>query len=341
MIFGGKREFLARSLHRTGIAPFLNQLPGRDLLLVLTYHRIGSPDEDLFAPSVFSATTDEFNEQIAYLRRRDLLVTLEEAIAVVNGKAKSKTSRCRVLITLDDGYLDNYERAFPTLRALGVQGVFFLSTSIVGSAHIPWWDRIAYMMKTGRRRRFTLRYPAHLAVDVEQAGMKKSLQTVLGHYKLAANTDHARFMAEFSEEVQGENPPETRRRFLDWTEARAMISGGMAIGSHTHSHCVLSQLPPEEQFRELANSRSLLTHHLGGSSDVLAYPVGKTTSFSRQTQALARQAGYRAAFSSHGGTNRPGAIHAFDVKRNSVGHQSWARFQVQTSICRVTGNYWP
>ena len=55
-----------------------------------------------------------------------------------DGTIKEKACRCRVLITFDDGYPDNYEIAFPIFRSHGVQGVFFLCTGIVGSDYIPW-----------------------------------------------------------------------------------------------------------------------------------------------------------------------------------------------------------
>ena len=54
--FGGKREWLARGLLRSGATSLLSRLPDRDSLLVLNYHRIGDPDDDLFDPGVFSAT---------------------------------------------------------------------------------------------------------------------------------------------------------------------------------------------------------------------------------------------------------------------------------------------
>ena len=115
----------------------------------------------------------------------------------------------------------------------------------------------------------------------------------------------------------------------------------MAIGSHTHTHSVLSQLGPEQQRQELAQSRALLREQLGVEADALAYPVGNTTSFSDQSQELVRETGYRAAFSFHGGTNLPGRTRRYDVKRAPVGDQSWPRFRVQAAICRLTGNYWP
>jgi peptidoglycan/xylan/chitin deacetylase (PgdA/CDA1 family) len=339
--FGGKRELLARGLFWSGATFLLEYLQERDMLLVLNYHRIGNPANDLFAPGVFSATGDQLSDQISHLKRHVSLVTLEEALAFAEGTIKDKSRRCRVLITFDDGYLDNYEVAFPILRSHGMQGVFFLVTSMVGSCSVPWWDHIAYLMKTARQRRFCLRYPGDLHVNLDDNGLTRGLRDVLKLYKAPTNTDPARFIRELKEEAKANTLPGTLRRFLNWDEAREMINGGMVIGSHTHSHTVLSQLGPDEQRQELAKSRSILREQLGIETAVLAYPVGNTTSFSDQTQQLARETGYRAAFSFYGGTNPRGTARSYDIERVGIDGQSWPRFRTQTGICRVTGNYWP
>ena len=150
----GKVERLTRIFDWSGASFVSSKLPPRDSLLIVNYHRIGNAEEDLFDPGVFSATAEEFDEQIKFLKRNVDIVTLEEALAFVDGTQKDKVRRCRVLITFDDGYLDNYEIAHPILRSHGVQGVFFLVTSMVGSSHIPWWDRISYMMKSGESAAF-------------------------------------------------------------------------------------------------------------------------------------------------------------------------------------------
>jgi peptidoglycan/xylan/chitin deacetylase (PgdA/CDA1 family) len=341
LTFGGKRELLARGLLWSGASLLLAQLPARDSLLVLNYHRIGNAEDDLFDPGVFSATAEEFDNQIAYLKRRLSLVTLDEALAFIDGTDKDKTSRCRVLITFDDGYLDNYEIAYPILRSHGAQGVFFLATGMVGSCELPWWDRIAYLVKTARRRRFSLRYPAELAVDLDKIGLMNSLIAILKLCKLPDNSNPEQFIRELAEAGEGEEPPGTLRRFLNWDEAREMTGGGMAIGSHTHSHTVLSQLEPERQLEELSQSRTILKEQLGVEVDVLAYPVGGSNSFTNQTQILARDAGYRAAFSFYGGTNFPGKTNPYDVNRIDIEGPSRSRFRVQTAVCRATGSYWP
>jgi len=339
--YGGKREWLARGLFWSGASFLLSQLPARASLVVLNYHRIGNPDEDLFDPGVFSATADEFDRQIAYLKRHLSLITLDEALAFVDGSIKEKKSHCRVLITFDDGYLDNYNIAFPILRSHGTQAVFFLATSMVGSCDIPWWDHIAYMVKTAQKRRYVLSYPENLAVDIDRNGLAKSLESILRSYKKPENADPMRFLRELEEKTEGNAPSETSRRFLNWDEAREMKRAGMEIGSHTHSHQVLSQLKPERQLEELSISRAILKQQLGAETNVVAYPVGSRTSFNRETQRMAREAGYRCAFSHHGGRNVRGEISPYDVKRSKMVNQSWRRFLVQTEVGRFSGTYWP
>jgi peptidoglycan/xylan/chitin deacetylase (PgdA/CDA1 family) len=339
--YAGKREWLARGLLWSGITSALSQIPDRGSLLVLSYHRIGEPDEDFFDPGVFSATGEDFDEQISHLKRSASLVTLEEALAFVSGIVKETARRCRVLITFDDGYRDNYDIAYPILRSHGVQGVFFLATSMVSSRAVPWWDRIAWLMRTAQRRRFTLHYPAELFVDIDRNGLSESLQAVLKLYKTPDNSDPARFMLELIEEAKADEVTETERRFLSWDEAREMNRGGMAIGSHTQSHTVLSQLTQPQQFEELSGSRAILKEELGVDVDILAYPVGHRDSFSGETKSIAQKAGYRGAFSHYGGTNLRGTTSAFDIKRAKVVNQSMNRFRAQTAMCQATGKFWP
>jgi peptidoglycan/xylan/chitin deacetylase (PgdA/CDA1 family) len=338
----GERERLARVMLGSGFVSLLSLLPARDSLLVLTYHRVGDAESDPWDPAIFSATGEEFEEQVAYLKRKQMLVTLEEALAFVDGTEKDRTSRCRVLITFDDGYLDNYEIAFSILRSQGAQGVFFLCSNLVGSNFVPWWDRIAYLVKSSAKRRFTLRYPNPLDVDIDKNGLGQSLRKILDLYKSPANLDFERFMGDLSDVLGAAEMPVVPRRFLSWDEAQEMIAGGMAIGAHTHTHPMLSKLEEQEQRRELTLSRAIIQEKLNTKADSFAYPFGSKTAFTKQTEQIAEEAGFRAAFSYYGAmTNQRGTMQRYNLKRVPVGSQSWARMRVQTGVSRVTGNFWP
>jgi len=53
-----------------------------------------------------------------------------------------------------------------------------------------------------------------------------------------------------------------------------------------------------------------------------------------------KKTGYRAAFSFYGGLNRPGETQPFDIRRFSVGDQSYARLRLQTSLAAISGTRW-
>jgi|HubBroStandDraft_1064217.scaffolds.fasta_scaffold48550_2 peptidoglycan/xylan/chitin deacetylase (PgdA/CDA1 family) len=331
----GKRELLARVCSRTGLTRILETLPQRRALIILNYHRIGNADETPFDSGVFSATAEQFDSQIAYLKRRFQMATLEDVFAMINGNAPRGTS---VLITFDDGYLDNYTLAFPILRSHAVQAVFFLPTAFIGTGKLPWWDTIAYIIKRSIKKRIHLEYPEPANFDVAVDGGKRVSMEILRLFTHPAVKDPERFLVELERECEVPRPEaEAERCFLNWNEARDMQQHGMAFGSHTHSHEILTKLSPERQREEVRCSREILERELNRRIDILAYPVGLRHCFSSATVGALEETGYRAAFSFYGGSNRAGEIRPFDIRRYGVAGPSFARFRLQTILRAVTG----
>lgn len=81
-------------------------------------------------------------------------------------------------------------------------------------------------------------------------------------------------------------------RLLSGDELRAMQAGGMEIGSHTRSHCRLTETPPENLEDELRGSRADLEDLLGRPVTSFAYPYG---GFDERSVEAVRGAGYAAA----------------------------------------------
>jgi peptidoglycan/xylan/chitin deacetylase (PgdA/CDA1 family) len=313
----------------------LETMPKRRGLLILNYHRIGNAEETPFDSGVFSATTEQFNSQITYLKRRFHMATLEEALSMLDGEVPRGTS---VLVTLDDGYLDNYTLAFPILRRHGVQAVFFLPTAFVGTGKLPWWDVIAYIIKHSAKEHIHLEYPEPANFDLIGEGPKQVSVRILRLFTQAVVKDPEHFITELEKVCEVSRPQgRVERCFLDWNEAREMQQHGMAFGSHTHSHEILTKLSPEMQREEARCSREILEHELNRRIDILAYPVGLKHCFSADTISALKQTGYRAAFSYYGGSNRQGEIQPFDIRRYGVSDLSFARFRMQTTLRALTG----
>lgn len=308
------RRRLASSLaSRLGLVPLLERFGSRPGLAVLVYHRILDPSDHAYDRGVIEATPDEFDAQMRMLRARVAVVDPEELPELV--AQPSKIRRFRVAITFDDGYLDNYTIAFPILKSHGLRATFFLATGYVGSRHLSWWDRIAYVVRHSDRSELRLHYPRPLVVKVDRDAPDEAVRTVLREYKRAKGVDFDRFAAGLEEACGVPMPTEAaERQFLAWDEAVEMARAGMGIGSHTHTHSLLANLSAEEQSEECRRSRTLLGEHRL-SADTIAYPVGGPGTFSATTKSCAKEAGYRCAFSNYGGLNVPGRVDPWDVRR--------------------------
>src|SRR5690606_7574942 len=88
---------------------------------VLMYHHI-SPVE-----GAINATPSNFEDQLLWLKRRGYRsLSSDEFAGHLNGRPVPDRS---VLITFDDGYLDNWVYAYPLLKKYGYSALVFLVTS--------------------------------------------------------------------------------------------------------------------------------------------------------------------------------------------------------------------
>jgi peptidoglycan/xylan/chitin deacetylase (PgdA/CDA1 family) len=62
---------------------------------------------------------------------------------------KSVLAENPVLLTFDDGFKDNYEKAFPLLKKYAMTGDFGIITSVVGTGEYMSWDNLKDMKNAG------------------------------------------------------------------------------------------------------------------------------------------------------------------------------------------------
>ncbi len=250
---------------------------------------------------MFTADASQLEDHIRFFRTHYRVVNPDEALEIASGRVRSRGQA--ILLTFDDGYLDNYQVAFPVLKTLGVQAVFFLVSDFVGAGMAAWWDKIAWLLRKSGR---------------SPESLDSAIAAALEKYKSASAEDAANLLRALEIGADPEAALPSERLFLTAGEARSMKAAGMLIGSHSRSHRILSKLSPDEQGSELLTSRASLEQEVGPPIDVFAYPVGGPQDFTTVTQAALRDCGYRAAFSCHGGSDALEGANMYDIKRVPV-----------------------
>ena len=105
---------------------------------------------------------------------------------------------------------------------------------------------------------------------------------------------------------------ETRGLVLDWDRIGEMQASGLVdFYSHTVHHARCDRLAPETAAGELRESKRVLEERLGRPCPYLCWPFGK---FSGEAVSHAREAGYRALFTTRHGVAGPGTD-PFDIPR--------------------------
>jgi peptidoglycan/xylan/chitin deacetylase (PgdA/CDA1 family) len=215
-----------------------------------------------------------------------------------------------LLLTFDDGYLDNHDTALPILARAGVPATFFIPTSYPEAGKLFWWDRVALLVNRCRRDTLDLRYPLHALIPTGGEARGSAIAVLHRIVKRTPNLDLDRFWVEL-EHAAGVTIGATEERnlaartIMSFRHVRAMRDAGMSIESHSHAHRVLATLTRDEAVRDLARSREILHEVLGEAPCAVAYPVGHSVSGTHHD--VARHAGFDLGFTNATGLCSTGA----------------------------------
>ena len=105
----------------------------KERAVIVLFHRIS----DKYPGDPITCSTKGFEEFVGFFGRFFKVVTLSELLLLLPNPAELEG---KLVITFDDGYLDNATVAAPLLEREGMRGVFFLTTSYLGTDRIPPWD---------------------------------------------------------------------------------------------------------------------------------------------------------------------------------------------------------
>jgi peptidoglycan/xylan/chitin deacetylase (PgdA/CDA1 family) len=272
----------AHGLKRTAVRALSSSVPyallqSRALqdgsVTILVYHTLRDDMEDFDAWT--AVRIGNFREQIAFLRKHYQIVTLDEAIEL---RRWNRRRRCAV-ITFDDGDVGLHTHLLPFVVEAKVPVTIYVATEQVETGQPYWFDRIMNALQS--RGPFT--------VDLRAEGLRRwTIGRERGSRNWAVISDLLETLKSVSPDVRsdlceriltqvpiGGRPEFVPLAALSVTQLRELsASRWVTIGSHTHCHCLLDQIPLPQAVASVANSRRLLESWTAQSVHHFAYPNG-------------------------------------------------------------------
>ena len=249
---------------------------------IFMMHRFESPDL-----GVTGHSRRMLARHLAYLRKeRFEAVSLADLVA---GRT-TRLRRPQVVFTVDDGYTDFVDVAFPVFAEYDWPVSVFAATGVWDRRCWYWNDMISYAFANTPERRLSINVestPVALTWETPQEGQMS------GDWfnELLKTVSHEARMRALSEMLDGlavDLPPTPPRRYaaMTWDDARRCGRTGLVtIGPHSVTHPVLSAMGGEEARGEIIGSWSRLQNADVPTVPVFVYPFGAYSS--REVDVLA------------------------------------------------------
>ncbi|NTU70922.1 MAG: polysaccharide deacetylase family protein [Coriobacteriia bacterium] len=288
----------------------------RGTAMVLAYHRIAELPCD---PQRICLTPERFAEQIAIVAKEHETMTCGELLGIM--RDGGRLPHRAMVVTIDDGYVDNLTHALPVLRQYGVPATAFLSSGFIGAPREFWWDELERLVLTSGE------LPQRIDIRVDETAFSHSLRaerpwtdadaTRWADWDItrpAPTPRHELFLAlctfvrpltgagreaalaQLRAELGASEAVREHNRTLSAEEVRELDrSGVFEIGAHTVTHQVLSARTEAEQREEIFADKAALEGVLGHSVRSFCYPHGARDRFDETSVRLAREAGFDGA----------------------------------------------
>jgi peptidoglycan/xylan/chitin deacetylase (PgdA/CDA1 family) len=301
-------------------------------LAVVTYHGVlprgYEPVDAAFDGNLISA--DTLFRQLRLLKAHYSVIAPEDVLAWRKGR--SELPPRAVLLTCDDGLLNNLTEMLPVLRHEEVKCLFFVtgaSAADTETRSMLWYEELFLLYLRARAGHFEISHEgASLSGNLQSWKQRRtvwwnSVQRLsqLGQEKRTSflRALQARFgLDSWRAFDPADSVSCSRFGLLTSSELRELAAAGMTIGAHTLSHPILSQCPPDLAHYEIAECRVQLEAVLQQPVWAFAYPFGDEQSVSPQVLTAPEQAGYSVAFLNFGGGLGGGELPPFAIPRVHV-----------------------
>ncbi len=283
---------MKRAIGRLSAPVMRTALRGRSLN-VLCYHRVLERVDADFFPDVVSATPTLFGQQLDLISEKYSFIAEEDLVDWLGGGSLPPHP---VLLTFDDGYVDNYEIVFPILRKRGIPATFFLATGHMETGDFLWWDLATHIIARSELDRVDM--PLLGVQDLQSPGARSDLaRRWVRAAKGVTNRMRLEALDALSYQLDVTSTGPSPRVALTWDQAREMADNGMTFGGHTRTHPILSRMGSEEAQADIHQGISRMKQELDRAVTSFAFPNGEPGDFDFSTKEILEDLGVSLAFS--------------------------------------------
>jgi peptidoglycan/xylan/chitin deacetylase (PgdA/CDA1 family) len=276
--------------------PFINKYFS-GIATIFYLHRVCRKNENRLHPNENMKISPEILEQfILELKSKGYeFISLDRLYEIlISGERVEK----QIVFTLDDGYRDNYEIAYPIFKKYAVPFTIYLTSGFLEGTAFPWWyileDLIIennvivfgnekYSCKSKEEKEKVFLYLRERILKLDQKNLLSQFLMLFKNYNI--------------------NPFEKNKElFMSWDQIVELSKDPLCIiGGHTKNHLVLRNLEEREVIKEIIEANELIESKAGKKVEHFAYPFGDSNAVGKREFEIVKKLGLKTATTTRNG----------------------------------------
>lgn len=296
-------------------------------IAVLMYHRIIDSDYNFWKLNI---TPETFEKHIRYISENYRVLKLDEEWEDI-----VEPDQRYVVITFDDGYVDNYRFALPILEKYHVPATIFVSTDLIDTDEMYWWDELEKIFIIDEYLgEFVF---AGISYKITDSKDRAEVCLAIRNYLKSMNpTEQRTSMDELRSVLELDKPCTSELRCVNTLElVRMAESPNITIGGHTKSHLSMGDIHPKELLKsEIEEALDILEKKTGKEMNVFAYPFGGIEDRCDLADQLLAECGIKKSV-----LVRNGNVKADDEMYNIPRHMLFETDDIEMKMRKIWGVY--
>lgn len=260
---------LQRTLGASRIGDLYARFSRPNQAVVLMYHSVCRSECTPWVAPRNRMGIDRFERQLKRLAKSGRVIPVSRLIT-------DNVSPGSIVLTFDDGYLDNLEIVAPLLAKYELPAVLYLATGYVRDAEPQWADMVYAAIRSRKKNLLKL---GDIGVwNLSQESHREAAIYAIGRAMIeATRAERSNVLNEIRDQLEAPECPVKLTMNFDDARRLAKEYPSFELGVHTADHLDMSAINTDEAITEIQKSMDDFRREFGRDAEHFSFPYSRST----------------------------------------------------------------
>lgn len=280
-------------LHLSKIEKFISHIMETDGAIILEYHSVASNENRRWIDPTNHIPINIFENHMRFLANKRNVIKMDEL--TISIRENKPLPMGTIVITLDDGYLDNLTNAAPILKKYNLPATLYLATGYIERGENQWIDQLYTCFNERTKDRLIISEISENQMVLDDSESLWTAYSQIAKYLLVSTYKRrTHVLTSIKKQLAPNHKPP--RLTMNWDDVRALVNNNknITLGSHTYNHIDISSTNDKEAISEIQIGTDDIQRETGQRPVHFSIPYSRTVEY---LPALLKEMGYRSSVS--------------------------------------------